>query len=76
MKLSIIIPVYNLEDYVEKCLESCLAQNFSDPYKTKNKIMQGKTCKERITLFMYNRFRREWFFKFCFKMKTLFRGKR
>ena len=29
-KLSIIIPVYNLENYVEKCLESILRQSFRD----------------------------------------------
>ena len=28
--LSIIIPVYNVEDYLENCLESCIAQNLSD----------------------------------------------
>ena len=27
MKLSIIIPVYNVEQYIEKCLNSCLEQN-------------------------------------------------
>lgn len=27
MKLSIIIPVYNVEQYIEKCLASCLEQN-------------------------------------------------
>lgn len=30
MKASIIIPVYNKEDYVEKCLRSALAQTFDD----------------------------------------------
>lgn len=30
MKLSIIIPVYNLEQYIEKCLNSILAQSFND----------------------------------------------
>lgn len=29
-KISIIIPVYNVEKYLEKCLESVLAQTFSD----------------------------------------------
>lgn len=34
MKLSIIIPVYNVEQYVEKCLTSCLTQNVpSDDYE-------------------------------------------
>ncbi len=28
-KLSIIIPVYNVEKYVAKCIESCINQNFS-----------------------------------------------
>lgn len=28
MKLSIIVPVYNVEAYVEKCLKSCLLQDF------------------------------------------------
>ncbi len=29
MKLSIIIPVYNVEKYISKCLESCLRQDIS-----------------------------------------------
>lgn len=27
MKLSIVIPVYNVEKYVSECLDSCLEQN-------------------------------------------------
>ena len=30
MKISIIIPVYNTEKYIDKCLESCLNQTFDD----------------------------------------------
>lgn len=34
LKLSIIIPVYNVEKYVEKCVKSCAAQNIpSDSYE-------------------------------------------
>ena len=29
MKLSIIIPVYNVEKYVKKCIESCMKQNIN-----------------------------------------------
>ena len=29
-KLSIIIPVYNVENYISKCLDSILNQNFKD----------------------------------------------
>lgn len=29
MKLSIIIPVYNVEEYIRKCLESCVNQTFN-----------------------------------------------
>lgn len=29
-KFSIIVPVYNVEDYIEKCLDSILAQTFTD----------------------------------------------
>lgn len=28
-KLSIIVPIYNVEQYVERCIESCLEQNIS-----------------------------------------------
>lgn len=30
MKISVVIPVYNKAEYVEKCLESCLQQMFDD----------------------------------------------
>lgn len=30
MKISIIIPVYNKAEYIEKCVASCLAQTFAD----------------------------------------------
>ena len=30
MKISIIIPVYNTEDCVERCIRSCLAQTHKD----------------------------------------------
>ena len=30
MKISVIIPVYNVEDYLKKCINSILAQNFED----------------------------------------------
>lgn len=30
MKLSIIIPVYNTEKYIKKCIDSILNQSFSD----------------------------------------------
>ncbi len=30
MELSIIIPVYNLENYIEDCLKSCLNQDIED----------------------------------------------
>lgn len=30
MKLSIIIPVYNVEKYIEKCLKSCIFQNVAE----------------------------------------------
>jgi glycosyltransferase involved in cell wall biosynthesis len=29
-KLSIVIPVYNVEDYIEKCLDSIRGQTFTD----------------------------------------------
>ena len=29
VKISIVIPVYNAEDYLERCIQSILAQNFS-----------------------------------------------
>ena len=30
MKISVIVPVYNVEDYLEKCLTSIVEQNFQD----------------------------------------------
>ena len=30
MKLSVIVPVYNVEEYLEKCLNSILSQSFTD----------------------------------------------
>ncbi len=30
MKVSIIIPVYNVQDYIERCLESVVSQNYRD----------------------------------------------
>jgi len=32
MKLSIIVPVFNVEDYIRPCLESILRQGLSDDY--------------------------------------------
>lgn len=30
MRFSIIVPVYNVEDYLDTCLKSILAQSFTD----------------------------------------------
>ena len=30
MKLSVIIPVYNVQEYVEKCVDSIIDQNIKD----------------------------------------------
>lgn len=29
-KVSIIIPSYNIENYIERCLKSCINQTFDD----------------------------------------------
>lgn len=30
MKISIIIPIYNVEKYIERCIQSVIVQNFID----------------------------------------------
>ena len=30
MTISIVIPVYNVQDYIKKCLDTILSQTFSD----------------------------------------------
>ena len=30
MRFSIVVPVYNVEDYLDTCLKSILAQSFTD----------------------------------------------
>ena len=29
-KISVIVPIYNVEKYLDKCLDSCLNQSFRD----------------------------------------------
>lgn len=29
-KISVIVPVYNVENYIEKCIESILSQTYTD----------------------------------------------
>ena len=50
MKFSIIIPVYNVEKYLKKCLTSIVQQNFND-YELilvddGSTDMSGKICDE------------------------------
>ena len=33
MKVSIIIPVYNVEKYVEKCIQSLINQSYKNDYE-------------------------------------------
>jgi glycosyltransferase involved in cell wall biosynthesis len=33
MDISIIVPVYNVEDYIKKCLNSLLSQDFKGKYE-------------------------------------------
>lgn len=64
MKLSIIIPVYNVELYVEKCLCSCAEQNLSpDEYEiivindgTKDNSLEivEKVAKDYTNIFIYS----------------------
>ena len=59
MKLSIIVPVYNVERYIVKCVKSLLHQNFDD-YEiivvddgTQDKsieVLQEAVCDSRITI--------------------------
>lgn len=32
-KISIIVPVYNVEKYVEKCIQSLINQNYKNDYE-------------------------------------------
>ena len=34
LQLSIIVPVYNVEKYLHRCMESLLAQNIDNSYTT------------------------------------------
>ena len=49
--ISVIVPVYNVEKYLTKCVESLVAQKFSEPYEIVlvddgAKDSSGKMCDE------------------------------
>lgn len=48
MKLSIIIPAYNVEKYIEKCITSCLKQNYSSDNYEIIIVNDGSTDKSLI----------------------------
>lgn len=53
MKVSIVIPVYNVEDYIDECIESVLNQNYSNVeiiiVNDGSKDASGEKCKRYIS---------------------------
>ena len=60
--LSIIVPIYNVEDYLKACLDSILAQEFNfkvevilvnDGATDKSKIIAAEYCENNTDSFFY-----------------------
>lgn len=53
MKLSIIIPAYNVEEYIGRCLDSVFQQNFSEDYYEVICINDGSTDRTPVIIEQY-----------------------
>ena len=55
LKYSVIIPVYNVENYLPRCLDSLLAQNYADLeillIDNGSKDQSGQICEDYATKF-------------------------
>lgn len=52
-KISVIVPVYNVEAYLKRCVDSILAQTFTD-----FELILSE--QKKIMLFRYNHCRKNW----------------
>ena len=76
MKFSVIIPVFNGELYIKKCLDSILNQNFNDYYKNLKKSIEGDMqFKAQLKLKSRTMFVKEFFLDRYIKTLNNLKGK-